>query len=344
MAKRRIRTKLSIFFIMAGLVAGGQILGKTSSEALETYTFAQDWVFSGKHAGFYAALDLGYYKEAGLDIKIERGYGSGDTVTKVGAGVAEFGFADAGSMVVGRSKGAKVKQIGMIHHKPLYVIYALKGSGITKPKDLEGRSIGSPEGNATRVIFPAFAAFNKVDINKVTWVTMTGEAELPSLLAGRVDATADFTIWDPTYKKGVEKVGKELVKIMYSDWGIDIYSNGLITTDRMISDKPDAVRRFVGATMKGVARGVEHPEEAVDVFMKYNKALSRELAAAQWVILVDHLITPETMKTGIGYMIPEKMERTRDIITQYMNLPVKVAVDELYTNQFVPKLIPKRPK
>ncbi|MBI2370532.1 MAG: ABC transporter substrate-binding protein [Deltaproteobacteria bacterium] len=327
--------------ILAG-IAIVLLLQAAPGRAQEKVTFALDFFAYGKHAGFYAALDRGFYREQGLDVTILRGSGSGDTIKRIGAGSENFGFADTASLIPARARGVQVKEIAMIHDRNLHTLFFLKGSGMTRPKDLEGRRIGGTEGDATRVIFPAFAAVNGIDEKKVEWVTMTAEARLPSLLAGRVDAGVWFFTEAPTVLARARQVGKEVGWFLYPDWGVDVYSNGLIATDRTIRERPDLTRRFVHATLKGVAWGVENPEAVVDLFVRHQPTISRDLAMAHWQIAVDHLMTATAVKMGIGYMTREKMERTRDLITETMKLPVKVPVEDLYTNEFLPKLFPRR--
>jgi len=338
--------------IMSGIVRSAVRLGLVAclvmayhvAEAaeLQKVRLTLDWLVYGKHAGFYAAAEKGFYRENGLDVTILRGFGSGDTVKRIAAGSEEFGFADTPALLIGRSRGAELKEIGIIHDRSLYTIITLRGSGIKSPKDLEGRSIGSPEGNAVKVVFPAFAAANRIDEAKVKWVTMTPEAIAPSLIAGKIDAGAFFATETPTVRAAAQTVGKEIDILYYSNYGVDVYSNGLIATDKIIKEKPDLVKRFVHAAMKGFAWAVENPEEATGIFVRHNPAISPELARAHWEIAVDHLLTPTALKMGIGYMTREKMEYTRDTITNYMKLPVKVPVEEIYTNEFLPKLFPKR--
>src|SRR5574341_285105 len=85
--------------------------GPATAASREKLTFALNFVPYGIHAAFYAALDKGFYDQANLDVTIQRGTGSADTVTKVATGSVEVGFADAGSVVVGRAKGAKVTMV-----------------------------------------------------------------------------------------------------------------------------------------------------------------------------------------------------------------------------------------
>lgn len=325
------------------LVANLLLLSPSSGATADKVIFALDWIIYGKHAGFYVAEDKGFYRENNLEVTIQRGYGSGDTAKRVGAGQAEFGFADAPVVMLARAKGAALKMIGMIHDKSMHTIIGLKGSGITKPKDLEGRKIGSPEQNAVKIMFPAFARASGIDADKIQWVTMTPEAVVPSMLADRVDAGAFFAAEIPTVQAGAKKVGKDVLVIYYTDYGVDIYSNALITTDKIIREKSDVVRRFVQATMKGVAWAIENPEAATDIFVKAHPATSRDLARAHWEVAVDHLMTETAKKFGIGYMSRDKMEYTRATTVKYMSVQLDFPVEDSFTNEFLAKLFPKRP-
>ena len=102
----------------------------------------------------FAAQDQGIYKDAGLDVDIQRGYGSGDTVKRVATGSADFGIGDAASVVVGRSNGLAVKQVATIFDKAADAIFFVEGNGIAKPADLQGRTMGATAGETTATLFP----------------------------------------------------------------------------------------------------------------------------------------------------------------------------------------------
>ena len=303
--------------------------------------FALSWVPTGRDAGFYAALDRGYYEEEGLTVEILKGTGSGDTIRRVGVGTEEFGFADTATLVVARSRGIQVKVVGMIHDKSLYAVYALKDSGIKAPKDLEGKKIGSPARSAARTVFPAFATINKIDQPKIEWVDMGNELMPSALASRRVDAILMFANEVPVVRLAAQQVKQEVAGLLYSDYGVDVYSNGLIAADKTIRERPELVRRFVWASMKGVAWAAENVDGAAEIFVKHHPTASKEIAREYWKVAVDHLITPTARQMGLGYMTREKMEATRDLITTYEKLPVKVAVEDLYTNEFLPKILPK---
>ncbi|MBI2880007.1 MAG: ABC transporter substrate-binding protein [Candidatus Tectomicrobia bacterium] len=312
--------------------------------AEEDVTFAQAWVIQGTTSPFYAAIELGYYKKANLNVNIVRGFGSMDTVKKVAAGTFPYGLGDAGVVVVGRSRGAMVKLLALETAQSQYAWHTLKGSGIRTAKDLEGRITGGPEGDAHKSLFPALAAINRIDPNKLKWVTMPNSAMIGSLLTGKVDVIPFFTIVAPFVRAAAEKAGKEAVTIPWAKWGLDLYSIGIMATDETIAQKRDQVKRFVDASVRAMAWAVENPGKAIEILKKHNPASDVALARENWEINIDSMLTEEAAKIGICKMSEEKMKRTRDIMTKYTNLSVVVPVKDLYTNEFIPTLFPKRGK
>lgn len=331
---KRMYIALAIFLLSA--------MGVGSASAADKVKFALDWIPYGKHAMFYASIDKGFWKDAGLDVAMTRGFGSGDTVKRVASETEDFGFASVGNMIAARSRGAELKMVGMIHDKTLETVATLVGNRITQPSDLEGKRIGSPEANASRVIFPAFANINQFDDKKVTWVNMTVPATTPSLMAGRVDAILIFYTEKPTVDAASAKVGKKPLYMLYADYGMATYGNGLLVHENTLKNKPDLVKRFLAATYKGIAWSVENPQEAVDIFIRHNPAISPDLARKHFDIAVDSLLSANALKEGIGHMTRDRMVFTNDLITTHMKLPKKTAVENVYTNEFLPKLFPKR--
>ncbi len=324
-----------------GLAAG--VAHPAAGATKDRLTLALNFVPYGIHAPFYVAQEKGYYDQALLDVTIQRGTGSADAVAKVGAGAAEVGFADAGAVVVGWSKGARVTLVGMTMDKALATIYTYRGSGITRPKDLEGKTIADNVGGGAGILFPALAAIHGIDTSKVTIVMVAAPAKNPMLIEKKADAIFTFSTIEPNLRALAAAKGMEIVGLYFSDLGLDLYGMGLFASEKAIAGRRDAVRRWTDATMRAVAWAVEHPDEATAIFVKHNQAVSADLARAQWQVVIDHLLTPVAGERGIGYMTEEKMRRTRDILVKYQKLEGDIPLKDLYTNEFLPKLFPKRP-
>lgn len=321
--------------LLTGTPAGAQTKDKL--------TFTLNFIPYGLHTAFFVAVEKGFYDRANLDVTIQRGMGSSDTAVKVGAGAADVGFADAAAVVVGRAKGAKLTMVAMILDRGVSTIYTYKGSGITKPKDLEGKTVVDSPGGATLALLPALAAINGVDLTKVKMVMVAPAAKNPTLIEKKTDAMLTFSTFEPNLKLLAAAKGMEIVALPFSDWGLDLYGLALFTSEKLLQERRDVVRRWTDATMRAVAWSVENPEEAVAIFAKKNPAVSADLAREHWRIVVDHLLTPVALEHGIGFMTEEKMRNTRDPLVKYQKLEADIPLKDLYTNEFLPKLFPKRP-
>jgi len=307
---------------------------------LEKITFLLDFTPYGKHAPFFAALDKGFWKDAGFDVTIVKGEGSATTISSYAAGTVDFAFSDTPTLILARSKGAMVKVAAIIHDKSLYAVGTLEENNIKTPQDLKGKRIGASVGDASRVMFPAFAKLNGIDADSVRWIDMTPPARAASLILGQVDAVVLFLTETPTFSAKAKEAGKHWKDFPYADYGLDLYSHGLLVRDDLIAKQPDRVKRFVESTMKAWAWSIEHPQEALAIFLKYNPAVDPDQAREHFRIAIKHLLTDTAKRDGIGYIDAEKMKRTIDFVSQSFNVK-GVSADDVYTNQFIPKLFPK---
>ena len=318
-------------------------LASSPLAAQDKVDFALDWVINGRIAPFFNGLDKGFYREAGIDITITRGYGSGDTVKRVAGGSNPYGIADTAAIVPGRSRGTMVKAIGIIHDRAPHTIFSLKKTGIRTPQDLKGKTLAAPLGSSVRILFPVFARVNGLDPEKdVTWLTVDGAAMPATLLSGRAHGLPNFLTDGPPLFAQAKAQGDEIASLRFSEWGVDLYATALISTDDLIRQRPDLARRLVGAALKSWAFAVENPEETLRMFLVRTPEASPEVTRQMLTIVLDLLLSEATEKHGIGWIERAKMEKTIEVLTQYLNLPRRVSAEEVYTNEFLPKLFPKR--
>lgn len=313
------------------------------AQAPESVSFALDWIVYGKHAMFYPAIDRGIYRKHGLSVNMVRGFGSGDTIQKVAQRTFQIGFADMASLVLLRAKGARVVEVGMIHHLMPHAVVFLKGSGIRTPKDLEGRTFSTPAGNAVWVMLPAFAKAAAFDHTKVQHIPADVPASRAALLAGRVEAVGIFWPEYPPLSSEAKKLGKEVGYFKYSDYGLDLYANGIIVHQDLLREKPDLVRRFVRATFEGIHWAIKNPEKAFDMYMKRNPEQDREKARGEWLTGIDMFgDVAKKAKTPLqlAWMDPAKVKRTVDVIGELYQLESPVKLEEVYTNRFAEPLRP----
>lgn len=334
MARKMKRTLSVIGALFLAVYASAT--GPRPAEAADKIRFTMDWIITGAHALFISGLDRGFYAQAGLEPAIERGFGGADTIKKLAAGASDFGFADLGSMVVARSRGARVKGLAVIYDKGQYAFYAVKGTGIRTPKDIEGRTIANNVGGVVKDLFPALAGANNVDESKVNWLIVEAPMIFPALLAGKADLAGSFIVNRPILEARARELGKELEAIHFADWGVDLYSNGLVTSDEKIANRKDLVRRFTKAAMESVAWTVENPDAAIAILTKHHPAVDAKIGRATLQVALESALSPTVREKGLGYIREDKIRFTRDIVTRHMNLPATVPVKDLYTLEFLP--------
>jgi NitT/TauT family transport system substrate-binding protein len=312
---------------------GGSVLVAVTARAAERVSVVMDAGFNGRHAYYFVAIEKGYYEAAGLDVQVVRGQGSADAIKQVAAGNAQFGFADAGSVVLARgNEQVPVKLVAIVYARPPHAIYALKESGISTPKDLEGRKIANPAGGAIPKMFPAYAKAAGIDAGKVTWVVAPSES-LPSFLTlGRVDAVGQFTVGEPLLRK--QAAPKELVQLTYADAGLDFYSNGLIAADSTIEKQPELVRRFVAATLHGLKDAMANPPEAARILNKYHREVEMEIAAGEVEMVRPLAVVPQA---ALGAIDANRVRRTIELVSAAFDLKHPVTPEEV----FVPDVVAK---
>ena len=172
------------------------------AQAADKVTFVTDFGYNGRHAYYFVALEKGYYARQNLDVQIVRGQGSADAVKQVAAGTAQIGFADTAAVILGRGNDQiPVKLVAIVYAKPPHAIYVLKESGITKPKDLEGKKIADTAFSAVPKLFDAYAKAANIDAGKVTWLVAAADTLPGMLTTGRADGIGQFIVGEPLLAK-----------------------------------------------------------------------------------------------------------------------------------------------
>lgn len=304
------------------------------AQTLRRVTFLLDIAPYGKHALFYPALDLGYFQEVGLDVTFEAAKGSSDNAIKVAGGSAQFGFSDAPTAILARGSGALVKLICMVHYKAMNNVVTLADNPVRHPKDMEGKTFGATAGDAPRVALPALAKINNFDASKVEIVTIEGSAKPAVLISRKADGVLGLSAFAPVYATAAEKVNQKLVQMLFADFGLDLYSNGIIASDSTIKNEPALIKAFVSALTKSMIYASEHRNEAVKMFVKRHPLSNPATVRAQLDVAIDHLLVDEVKQNGIGPMGQSKMQFTLDIVREFYGLKGKVELDDVYTNMF----------
>lgn len=326
-----------VFAVVLGFVAWAQIPLK----------FTLDWAYQGPQAPFLVALYKGYFAAEGLDVTIDRGYGSADAVTKIATGVYDIGFADINTMIefnVQNPERALIA-VAVVYNYAPFSIVTLRGKGIEKPQDLEGKTLGAPAGDASRRLFPVFAKVTGIDPNTVNWVTMEPALRERLLVLGQVDAISAHFFTAVLNLKAMGVAEEDIVVMLYADYGLDLYGNAVICSPKLLEEKPEAVRAFLRALTRAWHDTLANPEEAVS-FVKLRDPLidpEVELKRLQLAIKVC-MITPEVLERGFGDVSLDRLARAAFLVAEGFGLPSVPSPEQVFTSAFLPPLEERVPR
>lgn len=309
-----------------------------SAAAQDKFTLQLNWFQLADHSPIYLALKKGYYKEENLDLTIVRGSGSADSAKKVDLKQADLGISDAPTVITAISKGADLRMVAVVFDKAGNNAFFKKSANITRPQDLVGKKIAVPPADSHRVLWPAFAAINKLDVNGVTLVNVKPEGKQAIVAAGEVDASFDlytsYAIWEKVLGKG--NVGH----LLWADYGLPIYGHTYFINTEIEKRNPKLIQRFLRATHKGWRDAQASPREAIDAMVAAVPGLDGDALFATTPQIYDLCITERSRKHGIGWIEQDLMQRTIDITfaQNKPDRPVKVA--DVFTNAYSSKIMP----
>lgn len=326
MQSSSFRRRSGLAALALTLLFGGPAL------AQDKVRFQTDWIPSGEHAMYYGAWSKGIYAKHGIDITITRGYGSGDTVTKVASGAADFGVADIAAVMTARARtNVPVKTIAVLYNESPHSLFVLKSSGITNFKGLEGKKIGITPGNSHRFYFPEVAKKAGTDPNKLIWTNMDGAAMAAQLIAKNIDAAPFYSIHYYYINKAAVKAGQEILPLPFVEVGFKIYAASLITTDKMIQDKPDLVTRFLAATREAFEWTAANPEEACKLHVARFPEVELDDCMGSVKAVMNFVFNDHSKEFGWGKESPERLKYSWETIASANELKpgfdYKTAID-----------------
>jgi len=295
-----------------------------------------DFIFGGKHAPWFVGLDKGFYARRGLAATIQSSTGSADTVRTIGAGGADFGFADIGTTIVARSRGTPVQTVAQFGYVPATIMWR-EDTDIKKLKDLEGKSYAISPGQAQWFLMPAYCRINKVDYKAIRIQETAAPLQPAALVAKRADFIVMYRASnDEIAEMAATKQGIKLKRIFMKDTGLDIYGTGLIVKDDDVKKRPEFVRAYVEGTLEGLRYARDNQEEALRILLKHKPELDQYLTTVQLKNALTEVFLPlESIQSGLGYMRPDITEKTVKIVNEFFDIGRKVTSTEVFTNQFV---------
>ena len=313
------------------------LAGASAAQTLEKVTYNMSWLPQGSSIGAIVAQAQGYYKEAGLDVNIVRGYGGNRTANELDQGQFEFAYVDPISLALTRSNGGHVRLIGAVNTIwPARICYIEKNGRRLKLDDMKGMTMGGGSASPVHNIIPAWLEMNGKPRDFIRLLRMDPAVVDASLIEGKIDLAECWKASNmATIMKQADAAGVKVGWIEYSDYGMNAYGSGLATTDERIAKNPDLVRRFVNATYRGYQFAVEKPDAAADIMVKMFPTVDRNVGLQQ-IREIDQLIVDSGAPSKtLGYLRQDRMQSTAAFVDKAFALNGKVKATDLYTDDFM---------
>ena len=301
------------------------------SLAADAVSFRLNWYLGGLHVPFYYGKEKGYYAAEGIDLAINEGRGSANTVQVVAAGSDTFGLADSSSVISTAARGADVKSVMSLLNSTGFSVVSLAETGIKTPKDLEGKKLAVSAGDPLGQLFQALAAHNKLDLSKITMVQVDPAAKVVAVLEKRADGLLGGA--DDQYFL-IKQRGVQPAALRFSENGANIVGMTVVTKTDLIKNNPDLVRRFVRATIKSWEESKKNPGAAVDAALKVKPDLNRQSTLEQLQVDIELLDSPNS-KGRIGWGAQADWDQTLDLLKKYRDLKTTEPWTAFHTNEFV---------
>jgi putative hydroxymethylpyrimidine transport system substrate-binding protein len=307
--------------------------GARSAASTHKVTVWLDWYPNSDHAGIYVAIAKGYYAAAGLAVKPQVPSGAADVVKLVAHGSGDIGISYEPTVLLSRRQGIPVIATAAIVQRPLNAVLALGSTGITRPRQLEGHTVGVAGEPSDYTDLKALLQHDHGNYAKVRIVNV-GYNLLPALLSHRVDAIIGaYWTWEALQ---AQAAGKPVNVLRLDSLGVPTYNELVFVTGKsQLISESTVLRAFQKATFQGYAYAAAHPAEATAILLKVPGVLSKSRGLIEHSI---NLLAPlfKDSQGRYGYMDQRRWQAYADWMTAAHLIQGHLDTSQALTEQLVP--------
>lgn len=304
--------------------------------------FTLDWKIQGVHSWFYLAKEKGYFAEEGLDVTIDQGEGSAATVSRIMSGAYDAGFGDMNAIIQNAATNPEEAPVMVyqIYNQPPFAVLTKTNGPVDSLASLEGLKVGAPPGSASTKLFPALATAAGFDADKVELISVKSNLQEQMLVQDQVSASLVFNV---TSYLNIIGIGmdpdKDFTWYPYGASGLDVYSNGVMVSPKLLAENPDAVQGLVNAIAKAMGDVLADPQEGIDIITATEPLSDGGLELKRLQFALDNLIfSDESKANGIGAVDVERLTRSISTVQELYDLPSTPAANDVFDASFLPAM------
>ncbi len=345
-----MQKRLFLHTVLALSASAGLATAQTQAHAATPLKFQLDWRFEGPAAFFLQPVAKGYFKDAGLDVTVDAGSGSGGVVQRVASGAYDLGFADIAALMEFQANNPdmpnKPVAVMMVYNNTPASVMALKKSGIARTADLTGKKLGAPVFDAGRRAFPLFAKANQV--GTVQWTAMDPPLRETMLVRGDVDAITGFTFTSLLNLEARGIKAADVVVMPYADFGVKLYGNAIIASPKLIKENPAAIKAFLQAFTKGAKEVIANPGAAIAYVKERDGIVNTQLETRRLQLAIDTVVnSADARAEGFGQVVPTRLSLMASQVSDVYATKTRVNPAEVWNGSFLPSaaelnILPKK--
>jgi NitT/TauT family transport system substrate-binding protein len=331
-------TRLNRFVLTAALMIGAVL--PSAANAADPVRLRLNWMYYGSHAPFALGKDKGYFRDAGIDLDIRSGNGSGSAHRLVANNDSQFSYGSCASMVNLAAKGAPLISVAVIDAMGTEAVIVRPDAGVSKLGDLKGKSILTTANAGVNTFFPLVLKNGGLAEGDVKITNVPDGALVSSYLQGAGGSVGILGGLDDKPAEIKANGGAQPVTFAYSDFGVNQVGYCIVTNTETLKNNPDLVKRFVEATLKSYKEAEGNPDQAIAAMADIvGGTMAEDQGKAQARAVLDVtlgvLYSKANTDKKLGLHVASDWDDMLSLMKKYNDLQTDKPATAFYTNDYV---------
>ncbi|NDG51263.1 MAG: hypothetical protein EBY30_20025 [Rhodospirillales bacterium] len=302
--------------------------------------FSFDWLFSGPYAFGAAGVTQGFFREAGLEVSLSRGFGSARVPLDMAAGSFDVAMCDPTPLLrfMSQNPNNDLIAVGLMWDQAPTAVTVRADGPITQISQLAGKTLAAPEFDGGRQVFPVFAAINNIPFSSINWLSVAPELREPMLAQRRADGITGFVTSTALSLKalGMDLPAQRIFR--YREYGMDFFYGSVLLTTRTYAERnPDTLRALVAALYRSMKWSFHNRAGAIAALQVREPLTDVAIETIRQTMAMDELVDgPNVRRLGLGIIEAPRLQRQIEAVKQAYNLGDMPSPDRFHTDRFLP--------